>query len=116
MTKTQLANNVIITTTAAYSPIVSMDGANAINVQLTVLSGGGGSSNLTITVQGSNDMENWLSTGLTGFTITINGAQVGTVASGQVTTFGYAYARLQYALGGTAVTTVAAVDVNTYLN
>lgn len=119
MAITKLANNVIInsTTVPAISPAVSMAGSNAINVQVTVLSGGGGSSNIAITVQGSDDMENWLTTGLTGSSISLTAMQVGSVGAGQCTAFGYAYARLQYLLAGASpLTTVAAVDVNTYQN
>jgi hypothetical protein len=93
-----------------------MEDNNALNLQVTVLSGGGASANLVANIWGSDDMENWLSTGLSATTIAMSAAQVGAVFAGQITTFGYAYARISFTWTSGGVATLIAIDANTYKN
>lgn len=122
MTRTRLANNLFVGLAGSQvlnpcvTPMFSLDDNNAINVQVTVLSGGSGASNVVANVQGSDDMENWASTGLSSASISINAASAGVVGSGQITGFGYAYGRLVFTLSGTPAATLIAVDLNTYKN
>ncbi len=124
MTRTRLANNILVPAapsglSPALTQSLSMEDSNAVNVQLTVLSGGSATMTLTATVQGSDDLENWLTTGLTGNSVTIAAASVvaGTVTSFQTTAVGYAYTRVVFTNGGTGQQpTLLAVDANTYKN
>ena len=87
--------------TTLYTQAVSMQGANAALVSF-VISTLGGSSGLTPTLEGSNDMENWST--ITGYTqITSAGYQV---ASSTSTAIAWQYVRLKLAAaaGGTIIT------------
>ncbi len=119
MTVTSLAQHAVVpatnsTTNPVVSPVISIGDNNALNIQITVLSGGGASNSLVANVWGSNDMENWLNTGLSATTVTVAATGAGIVGSGQITAFGYAYARLVYTTGGTPALTVIAVEANSY--
>ena len=124
MTRTRLANNMLVSATVsaaapAVTPVISMEDNNALNLQITVLSGGSGTMTITANIYGSDDMENWLVTGLTGSTTIVMGTSpavaAGLVVSGQTLSFGYAYARIAFSTGGSGVTaTLLAIDANTY--
>jgi len=118
MGTTRLANNAVVTSTASASQTINMAGANALSVQVTVLGGGNsGANTLAITAYGSDDLENWVTTGITEVqAISIANAVGGLTDVGIYTTFGYAYARLVWSVSGANnAPTVIAVDANSYV-
>lgn len=87
-----------------FSPAVSMDGNNSVQVEATIFNLT--ATSLTIEVQGSNDQTNWspLTTNL--------GLVLGYSAPNKTTSIGFAHVRLRYSVVGTGVVIVAA-GVNT---
>lgn len=101
----QLASKMAIsdTTDPNFSPAFSMSGANTAKAGITVFANS--ATSLTVTIQGSNDLQNWTdSTSDTGFV-------VGYAASAN-RALAFAYGRLKYDVVGTG-TIVFAADVNT---
>ena len=113
----RVANNVSVqsNTLPLTSLPIKMDGANAVSVDVTVLGIVTGGSNLQVTIQGSNDLENWFTTGISGTNPLVVANTVGTIAVQNYTTIGYAYVRLVYTFAGTAASMVCAINANTYL-
>lgn len=102
---TQLASRLAVTNgTDAFSPAVSMDGNNAVQLEATIFALGGATS-LTIVIEGSNDLQNWQ-------TLTSNAGLVyGYSAPSKTTGVGFSYARLKYSTVG-AGTIIVAAGVN----
>ena len=101
---TQLARNVHVGTAEQFSQAVSMEGANAIAFNATVMAFSGGT--LTIQLQVSNDLENWFD--VTSGTQTYTG--VGYKRK-RLTDIAEAYARLSYSLDDDYA--VISVGINT---
>jgi hypothetical protein len=88
----------------AFSPAVSMSGANTAKAGITVFYLGGATS-LSVNIQGSNDLQNWTdSTSDTGFVVGYAPTANRTLA--------FAYARLKYTVVGTG-TLICAADLYT---
>jgi hypothetical protein len=88
--------------TAQYSQAVSMDGANAVNVEATAFAVTGGE--LTVAVQGSNDLDNWEDVSAAAIIFSGPGAD----DSGAITGIGFAYVRLGYSVADSGAAIVAA--------
>jgi len=108
----KLADNVAIAAgEQVESPAVSMEGANIVQVDAVLISVGSGFSSATITLEISNDLENWTEADPTDTTDQISFTTIGyktatlrtDYASGG-TRISAAYVRLRYeAVGGTAI-------------
>ena len=90
----------------AYSQAVSMAGANAVEVECTIFNLGGATS-LSITVQQSNDLQNWSNVGSS------TTAVLGFTRLSQSSIAGQ-YVRLLYRVVGTG-TIIMAAGINTCL-
>jgi hypothetical protein len=90
--------------TTLYTQAVSMQGANAVQVSFVILTLGG-SSGLTPTVEGSNDLENWSNAAVCS-AIASAGYQIPVISSGAFTAIAWQYVRLKLAAGsgGTIIT------------
>ena len=93
--------------TDGFTQAVSMEGANAVILDGTLFAKGGG--NTTVTLQGSNDMENWSTTGFTGGSVAFTALGY---MDGDASTIAYRYVRLKinHATSGTAI---IALGINT---
>lgn len=99
--------------TSEVSQAVSMEEANAVVIDYVVFSlSGTGSPAVTITLQLSNDLENWTSfSGMTNNAPTAAGYGLSSTATGIAT----AYVRLKASLSGTTPVAVVSAGVNTSL-
>ena len=91
----QLVDNLSLNNTApAYSPSVSMAGANAI--QLSVLMSVNSATSLTPSLEGSNDLSNWssITSGWTAITT------VGYSAPAAVSSIAFQYIRVKFVFAG----------------
>lgn len=90
----------VVSGTDGFSQAVSMDGANAVQIECTLFAKGAG--NVTATLQGSNDLENWDSSGITNGVVTLAGVGY---ATAQGTAIAYRFVRLKYTqvTSGTAI-------------
>ena len=88
---TQVASRLVVTSSAKqYTQAVSMDGGNAIYVDVTAFTVTGGT--VRITVQEGNDLDNWTTLTGTGSTLDLTAAGYGTLTR---TAIAAQYVRLQ---------------------
>ncbi len=102
---TQLGRNVFLTNSDQVSQAVSMDGKNAVVFNATVMSITGGT--LTIQLQISNDLENWVDMTSANKSYTAIG-----YGKKKVTAIGEAYVRLKYSFSVDEEAVIAA-GINT---
>ena len=102
---TQLARNVHVTNKAQVSQAVSMEGANAIVFTATVMEYTAGT--LTIQLQVSNDLENWID--MLGASRTYTAVGYG---KNKVTDISDAYVRLKYSFA-TDENAIVSAGINT---
>lgn len=89
----QLADNIVVTTTAVYSQAVNMNGANAVQPTVVVTSAGG--TTLSLALEGSNDLSNWSSITV-GANWTAIGAGYASPQPATVTGIAFQYVRLKF--------------------
>jgi hypothetical protein len=98
---------VVASGTDAFTQAVNMEGANAAMVEATLFVKGSG--NVTVTVQGSNDLENWDTTGISGGTITFTA-----VGYDDATATGIAYRFIRLKISqATSGSGIIALGINT---
>lgn len=106
---TQVASKLDVVTDAKYSQAVSMEGANAVQMEATVFNIKGTSAELTISLQGSNDLQNWDTLGAFDSTF----ADIG-YATKKLTGIANAYVRLKYEMTtGTSPQAIVGAGINT---
>lgn len=106
---TQLASKLsVANATSEASPAVSMAGANAFQVELTLFALTGSVTTLTVDTQGSNDLQNWTTFG-SAYTMTAVSASAPTARTGVA----FQFVRLKYAASGGAGNTILAAGINT---
>lgn len=92
---TKLADHLAVTSTTSYSQAVSMNGANAVQVDV-VYSSRTASQTVDVAVQGSNDLENWAAVTTSG-----GGALGLGFATPTASGIAWQYVRLSYTLSTT---------------
>ncbi len=107
----KLADKLSVTTALSpdFSPAVSMAGANAFRVELTIFAVVAAAT-LTVEVQGSNDLQNWGTAlaAVAGLTVGYNSP-----ATFQGTAIAFAYVRLKYTSVGAGGAVILASGINT---
>ncbi len=102
---TRLAQNVYVTNSEQFSQAVSMEGANSVAFNVTVMEITSGT--LTVSVQASNDLENWNTLASTDKTFTAAG-----YGKKRITGIAETYVRLVYSMGVSGSAIVSA-GINT---
>ena len=108
----------VASATEAVSQAVSVSGANAVGVDLTVINYAG--STLTVTLEGSNDLANWkeldgtwsLPASAVGYAQDQYPDPAGATNTNQ--RIGYEYVRLRYSQAGTSVTSIVSAGINVF--
>lgn len=95
----EVASKMVVVSGTAYTQAVSMEGANAVMVEMTNFGGAAG----TATIQEGNDLENWSTTG----TGAIPASGYGTVKG---TAIASRYVRLMIVAGATPVILGAGIN------
>ncbi len=105
---TQLASRLSVSQAAGaeYSQAVSMDGANAAKVEITVYALASGATSLTLDIEGSNDMQNWAQI------VQYTSIAVGYSAQSNSTSIAYQFLRLKYTCVGTNGIAIVAAGLN----
>ncbi|MBK9387306.1 MAG: hypothetical protein IPN34_21025 [Planctomycetes bacterium] len=96
--------------TGDYSQAVSMEGANAVLLTLLVHTKSA-STTVDASLEGSNDLQNWSNSGLTGST-SLTATTIGFAAPLKVTGIAYRYIRVKFTVSPSTVAIVSS-DVNT---
>ena len=108
----QVASKQVVTDSAdCFSEAVSMEGANAIQVGVTVFANETTTTanELTVSAEGSNDLQNWSS--LSG-SISFNNGLIGYQTTA-ITSVAYQYVRLKYTVDESGKMAVMAAGINT---
>ena len=95
----------------AYSQAVSMEGANAVQVDVTIFNNDATTEEFDVRLEGSNDLQNWEATS-NPLAIDFNGGSKG-YATDQAEGIGYAYVRLKYSWVSGSSTIILAAGINT---